>query len=77
MHLNIAVGDTIRKLRHERKLTLRQMSGFISTGHLSDVEHGRKQLSNDLLEVVAEGLSLTTAELILEIYKYLKNLEDK
>jgi transcriptional regulator with XRE-family HTH domain len=74
MKLQYAIGDTLRNLRQERHMTLRNLSikSNVAIAHISDVERGRKQLSNDLLESVAHGLNLSTVELLGEIYDYLK-----
>lgn len=74
MNLRTAVGGTIRKIRTEQGLTLRQVSGrrYISIGHWSEVETGKKDASTDMLEHMANALDLTTAELLNEIYKYLE-----
>jgi len=72
MELKQAIGDTIRRLRMERKITMRKMAPYISLGHLCEVEKGRNEISSVLLEVVAEGLNLSTAELLKEIYEYLE-----
>ena len=74
MKLQYAIGDTLSNLRQERHMTLRNLSikSNVAIAHISDVERGRKQLSNDLLESVAHGLNLSTVELLGEIYDYLK-----
>jgi transcriptional regulator with XRE-family HTH domain len=74
MQLKYAVGDTIRRIRHEQSLTLRDISKrkFIALGHLSDIERGTKEASNQMLELIADGLHLTTAQLLKEIYEYLE-----
>lgn len=74
MKLRDAVGGAIRKVRTEQGLTLREVSArrYISLGYWSDVETGKKDASNSMLENFANALDLTTAELILEIYKYLQ-----
>lgn len=73
MKLQHAIGGAVRELRHERKLTLRQLSSksFVSLGHLSDIENSVKSASPEVLECIANGLNITTAELIKEIYEYL------
>jgi transcriptional regulator with XRE-family HTH domain len=78
MKLTNAIGGTIRELRQERCMNLRSLSekAHISLGHLSDVERGAKQASNELLESIAIGLDLSPADLIKEVYDYLKEVED-
>ncbi len=74
MKLQHAIGGVIRELRHEQKMTLRQLSksSFMSLGYLSEIETGIKSPSTDTLEFIAKGLNLSTAELVKEIYKYLE-----
>jgi transcriptional regulator with XRE-family HTH domain len=78
MKLTNAIGGTIRELRQERNMNLRSLSAksHVSLGHLSDVERGNKQASNELLESIAFGLDLSPADLIKEIHAYLKEAED-
>lgn len=73
MKLQTAVGGTLRELRLSKNLTLRQLSdkAYISYAFLSEIETGKKCASNDILETLAKGLDLTTAQLIKEIYEYL------
>jgi transcriptional regulator with XRE-family HTH domain len=73
MRLQQAVGQTVRELRLRKKLTQRQLSNrsYISHNFLSEVERGTKCASNDMLETIAKGLDVTTAQLIKEIYEYL------
>ena len=72
MQLQEAIGGTIRQLRKERKLSLRQLTPYVSIGHLSDIERGNKEASTHILELIAEGLNLSTSQLLLEIYNYLE-----
>ena len=77
MRLNDAIGDTLRTIRMEKNLTLRQVSakGHIALGHISDVERGRKNASHDMLEAIAVGLDISTVDLIGEVYDYMKIYE--
>lgn len=74
MKLQTAIGATVRKIRTEQGLTMREAAGrrYISIGHWSEVETGKKGVSNELLECMAGALDLTTSELLLEIYNYLE-----
>lgn len=74
MKLQDAIGGTIRHIRLEKNMTMRDVSvkGFISLGHLSEVESGHKSASPGVLEGIAKGLDITTSELVKEIYEYLK-----
>jgi transcriptional regulator with XRE-family HTH domain len=62
------LGEVIREQRLAKKLTLRQVSanGFVSMGHLSDVEQGRKEGSSTFLDGVANGLGVELSWLIIE-----------
>ena len=73
MRLQQAVGLTVRDLRLNRNLTLRKLanSSHVSLTFLHEVETGKKNASNDILEAIAKGLDVTTAQLIKEIYEYL------
>lgn len=68
MKFNEALGTAIRKVRTEKNLTLRAVckKSFISMGHLSDVENGRKEGSSVFIEAIAKGLGVNTYELIIE-----------
>ena len=74
MELRYAIGGALRELRLERNMTLRDVSSksYIALGHLSEVERGVKNPSTETLEWIAKGLSLTTVQLIGEIYEYLR-----
>ena len=74
MKLQTAIGATVRKIRTEQGLTLREAAGrkYISIGHWSEVETGKKGASSELLECMANALDLTTSELLKEIYNYLE-----
>lgn len=75
--LRHAVGDTLRTLRMERGLTLRQASGknHVALGYLCEIERGQKEPSLSTLDSIANGMEMSTADLILEIYKYLEENE--
>ena len=72
MHLQIAIGGTIRQLRKERNMSLRELTPYVSIGHLSDIERGNKEASTHILELIAEGLNISTSQLLLEIYNHLE-----
>jgi transcriptional regulator with XRE-family HTH domain len=40
--------------------------------HISDIERGATSAGFDILQALANGLDLTTTELVKEIYDYLK-----
>jgi transcriptional regulator with XRE-family HTH domain len=78
MRLSNAIGDTIRILRTDKSLTLRQVSdkSSVSLGHLSEIEKGKKNASNEVLEAIAFGLDITTTRLMGEIYTYLDDRDE-
>lgn len=63
-----ALGAVIREERYARKMTLRDVAtkGYISMGHLSDVENSRKEGSETFIEAVANALGMPAYELIIE-----------
>lgn len=63
-----ALGVVIREERHARKMTLRDVAkkGYVSSGHLSDVENFRKEGSESFIEAVANALGMPAYELIIE-----------
>jgi transcriptional regulator with XRE-family HTH domain len=63
-----ALGHVIRLRRLSESLTLRDVAtrGNVSLGHLSDVERGCKEVSSEILEAIAFGLSSEVSILVLE-----------
>jgi len=63
-----ALGQTIRDTRLSRGLNMRDVSvgGFVSLGHLSEVERGVKEASSEIMEGIARGLGVETSQLIIE-----------
>lgn len=74
MELRYAIGGALRELRLERNMTLRDVSNksYMAISHLSEVERGLSMSSPETLESIAKGLSLTTVQLMGEIYEYLR-----
>lgn len=74
MELRYAIGGALRELRLDRNLTLRDVSAksYMAISHLSEVERGLSMSSPETLESIAKGLSLTTVQLMGEIYEYLR-----
>ena len=79
MKLQQAVGLTVRDLRMSRNLTLRRLSSnsHVSMTFLHEIETGKKNASNEILEAIAKGLDVTTVELVGEIYEYLKEVNNE
>lgn len=63
-----ALGQAIREQRLAKNLTMRDVArnGFVSIGHLSDVERGQKDASTEFMTAVANGLGVEAYELIIE-----------
>ena len=68
MKFSEALGEVIREQRLAKELTLRDVArnGFVSMGHLSDVENGRKEGSSAFINGVANGLGMEASELIIQ-----------
>lgn len=62
-----ALGKVIREWRQDRKMTLRMVANdLMAFNYLSEVERGEKELSSELLEIVASGLGVHVYDLIIE-----------
>ena len=68
MNFRQALGEVIREQRLAKELTLRTVSsnGYVSLGHLSEVERGENEVSSDCLEAIANGLGVNSYELIIK-----------
>jgi transcriptional regulator with XRE-family HTH domain len=64
-----AIGETLRAIRTERGLTLRQVAegAHVSISYLAEIERGEKDPSSRVLESVAGGLEIEVGELLLRI----------
>lgn len=76
MPLKYAMGATIRKLRQERDLNLKELSklSHVSFVHISDIERGATSAGFDIIQAIAGGLNITTHQLVKEIYEYLEEV---
>jgi transcriptional regulator with XRE-family HTH domain len=63
--------------RTDKQLTLRQVSevACVALGYLSEVERGHKEVSSELLDRIANGLSVDTGELILQTALMMNGVE--
>jgi transcriptional regulator with XRE-family HTH domain len=79
MRLDVALGQTLRDIRTEHSMLLRQASRqtLCSLGHLSDVERGKKQVSLQMLESLAKGYGLSTTELLNRVVETLNKEEQQ
>jgi transcriptional regulator with XRE-family HTH domain len=64
-----AIGETLRTVRNERGLTLRQVAegAHVSISYLAEIERGEKDPSSRVLESVAGGLDVEMVDLLLRI----------
>ena len=64
-----AIGETLRGVRNERGLTLRQVAegAHVSISYLAEIERGEKDPSSRVLESVAGGLDVEMGDLLLRI----------
>ncbi len=64
-----AIGETLRAVRNERGLTLRQVAedAHVSISYLAEIERGEKDPSSRVLESVAGGLGVGMGDLLLRI----------
>ena len=79
MKLQQAVGLTVGDLRLNRNLALRGLadSSYVSLTFLHEIETGKKNASNEILEAIAKGLQVTTVALVGEIYEYLRKVNNE
>jgi ribosome-binding protein aMBF1 (putative translation factor) len=64
-----AIGETLRAIRTERGLTLRQVAegAHVSISYLAEIERGEKDPSSRVLESVAGGLGIEVGDLLLRV----------
>lgn len=68
MNLAVALGSTIRKIRVDRGMTLRELSvrSNTSLGYLSEIERGTKEVSSTVLDSIARGLGVELYNIVSE-----------
>jgi transcriptional regulator with XRE-family HTH domain len=66
--LKVALGRAIRRLRTERGFSQEglALAAGINRTYATDLENGKRNVSLEILERVAEALSLNTGELLTE-----------
>ena len=77
MLMREAVGYTIREIRMSKELygvTVAHLSN-VAVGHLNNVEHGKKEMSSELLERVATALGVTVGEILTRAGEILTGLD--
>jgi transcriptional regulator with XRE-family HTH domain len=72
-----AIGETLRSMRRQRRLTLRQVAegSHVSVSYLAEIERGEKDPSSRVLESVAAGLDVEVSELLIQISVALEPVE--
>lgn len=60
------IGQTLREVRGEASMTLRQvsMASMVSLGYLSEIERGHKEASSEVLNSICSALGVTLSELL-------------
>lgn len=68
MLLKYALGEVLREIRTEKKMSLRTLSAksYVSLGYLSQVELGKREVSSEYLESIANALEVTVSQIIIE-----------
>jgi len=78
MDYTTAVGYTLRRVRKEKRLSLRQVSYkcFVRFNHISDIERATKQTTTGTLDIiVTKGLGMDMEEFLKETYLTYKGKE--
>ena len=60
------IGKKIKQLREEQNLTLEQLADMVGTDrqHIWNIEAGRKNITLDYLDKIAEALKVSQSEFI-------------
>ncbi len=63
-----ALGMSLRAFRADKGVTLRQLAkqARVSSGYISELERGRKEVSSELLASLCDALGATVSEVLLE-----------
>lgn len=75
---NVAIGETIRSLRKEKRVSQDVLSGLagIARTHLSMIENGSKQANFETLWRIALALDIKPSELVAKIEKTMEEKND-
>lgn len=67
--LREALGMSLRAYRADKGVTLRELAkqARVSSGYLSELERGRKEVSSELLAAICTALDTSVAELLMEV----------
>ena len=77
MVLRELIGDTLRRQRTRRGMTLREVSAKarVSLGYISEVERGQKEPSSELLAALCDALGVSLSRLLREVSVQLELIE--
>ena len=66
---DITFGSYIKEKRFEKRITLRKLAETldIAPAYMSDIENGKRNISLDILERVADKLGIKLSEFFLEV----------
>lgn len=66
MLLRELIGESLRDVRADRSLTLREVSAKarVSLGYLSEVERGQKEASSELLNAICAALDVSLVDVL-------------
>jgi transcriptional regulator with XRE-family HTH domain len=78
MLLRHAIGHVLRRIRLDRRLTLRDLArrSQVSVPYLSEIERGRKEASSEILATVCRVLDLSVGELLTAVSLELGGAEE-
>jgi transcriptional regulator with XRE-family HTH domain len=70
MLLRYAIGAALRRIRLQRRLTLREVAtaARVSMPYLSEIERGRKEPSSEIVAGISTALGLTLVDLLREVH---------
>lgn len=63
-----ALGEVMREMRHSQQKTLRKVASDanVALGYLSELEHGHKEASSEIVVQIARSLNVPTHLLVIE-----------
>jgi len=69
MDIRNKIGDKIRKLRHQRKLSQERFANLcgLDRTYIASIEQGKRNVSIVNLEKIAAGLEISLSELFEEL----------
>lgn len=63
------MGETLRELRMDASMTLREVSvaSMVSLGYLSEIERGHKEASSEVLFSISAALGVSLSDLLAQV----------